>query len=132
MVVPADPRRARPRSPGGGHRSPSRGGAVGLCRRGAVRVCTEEARRPVHRPGGGMIVVAANSGLPARPGWYFNLMAEPRARVAVEGRTLAVRAEQLGGPEAAACWQRVLRAAPARYSSPIMSGAGSPHRRNQR
>jgi deazaflavin-dependent oxidoreductase (nitroreductase family) len=64
-----------------------------------------------------MIVVAANSGLPAPPGWYFNLMAEPRARVDVDGRTLWVRAEQLSTPEAAESWQRVLSAAPdyARY-----------------
>ena len=67
--------------------------------------------------GESMIVVAANSGLPASPGWYFNLMAEPRARVDVDGRTLWVRAEQLSTPEAAESWQRVLSAAPdyARY-----------------
>ena len=32
------------------------------------------------------IVVAANSGLASPPGWYFNLTANPRARVEVEGR----------------------------------------------
>ena len=34
----------------------------------------------------GMVVVAANSGLPSHPGWYFNLRADPRARVEVAGR----------------------------------------------
>jgi deazaflavin-dependent oxidoreductase (nitroreductase family) len=64
-----------------------------------------------------MIVVAANSGLPSPPAWYFNLTAEPRARVEVMGRTLAVRAEELSEEEAAAFWPRVLQAAPdyARY-----------------
>jgi deazaflavin-dependent oxidoreductase (nitroreductase family) len=64
-----------------------------------------------------MIVVAANSGLPSPPGWYFNLTADPRARVEVGGRRLAVRAEELSAEEAAAFWPRVLQAAPdyARY-----------------
>jgi deazaflavin-dependent oxidoreductase (nitroreductase family) len=64
-----------------------------------------------------MIVVAANSGLPTHPGWYFNLKAHPKARVEVEGRTLEVRAEQLSPEEAAAFWPRVLATAPdyARY-----------------
>jgi deazaflavin-dependent oxidoreductase (nitroreductase family) len=53
-----------------------------------------------------MIVVATNSGLPAPPGWYFNLTADPRAR-----------AEELSADEAADFWPRVLEAAPdyARY-----------------
>ena len=67
--------------------------------------------------GENMIVVAANSGLPSPPGWYFNLTANPRARVEVAGRTLAVRAEELSAEEAAAFWPHVLHAAPdyARY-----------------
>jgi deazaflavin-dependent oxidoreductase (nitroreductase family) len=59
-----------------------------------------------------MIVVAANSGLPAPPAWYFNLMADPRARVEVLDRTLYVRAEELSVDEAVAFWPRVLVAAP--------------------
>jgi F420H(2)-dependent quinone reductase len=64
-----------------------------------------------------IIVVAANSGLPSPPGWYFNLIADPRARVEVGGRTLQVRAEELSADAAAAFWPRVLEAAPdyARY-----------------
>jgi deazaflavin-dependent oxidoreductase (nitroreductase family) len=67
--------------------------------------------------GDDMIIVAANSGLPSPPGWYFNLTADPRARVDVEGRTLRVRAEELSADEAAAFWPRVLQVAPdyARY-----------------
>ena len=64
-----------------------------------------------------LVVVAANSGLPSPPGWYFNLMADPSARVDVGGRTLDVRAEELPAEEAAAFWPRVLAIAPdyARY-----------------
>ena len=67
--------------------------------------------------GEAMVVVAANSGLPSPPGWYFNLTADPRAWVEIGGRRLAVRAEELSAEEAAAFWPRVLRAAPdyARY-----------------
>jgi deazaflavin-dependent oxidoreductase (nitroreductase family) len=62
--------------------------------------------------GDDMIVVAANSGLPAPPGWYFNLTADPRARVEVEDRTVQVRAQELSDEEAAAFWPRVLQVAP--------------------
>jgi deazaflavin-dependent oxidoreductase (nitroreductase family) len=64
-----------------------------------------------------MIVVAANSGLPSPPGWYFNLTADPFVRVEVWGRTLQARAEELSAEEAASFWPRVLQVAPdyARY-----------------
>jgi len=64
-----------------------------------------------------MIVVAANSGLPSPPGWYFNLTANPRARIEVMDRTLHVRAEELSDDEADAFWPHVLQTAPdyARY-----------------
>ena len=64
-----------------------------------------------------MIVVAANSGLPSPPGWYFNLTADPFVRVEVGDRTLQARAEELSAEEAAVFWPRVLQVAPdyARY-----------------
>jgi deazaflavin-dependent oxidoreductase (nitroreductase family) len=67
--------------------------------------------------GGDMIVVAANSGLSSPPGWYFNLTADPVARVEVGNRTLPVRAEELPADETTAFWPRVLQVAPdyARY-----------------
>jgi deazaflavin-dependent oxidoreductase (nitroreductase family) len=67
--------------------------------------------------GDALIVVAANSGLPSPPGWYFNLTVDPWAKVEVGGRILAVRAQELSADEAAAFWPQILRAAPdyARY-----------------
>jgi deazaflavin-dependent oxidoreductase (nitroreductase family) len=62
--------------------------------------------------GDALIVVAANSGLPSPPGWYFNLTADPMGRVEVGERTLQVRAEELSAEEAAAFWPRVLEVAP--------------------
>ena len=67
--------------------------------------------------GDDMIIVAANSGLPSPPGWYFNLTADPLARVEVGDRTLQALAEELSAEEAVAFWPRVLQVAPdyARY-----------------
>lgn len=62
--------------------------------------------------GDALVVVAANGGLAANPGWYYNLTAHPRAYIEVEGRQLDVRAEQLSPAEAAAFWPRVLKVAP--------------------
>jgi deazaflavin-dependent oxidoreductase (nitroreductase family) len=62
-----------------------------------------------------MVVVAANGGMPNHPGWYFNLKADPDAgveiynsvrepdeqRPEIDGRKIAVRAEELSAEEAA-------------------------------
>jgi deazaflavin-dependent oxidoreductase (nitroreductase family) len=58
--------------------------------------------------GDSMLLAAANDGGASHPGWYHNLVANPSARVEVMGRTLAVRAEELSGDEAAAGWQRIV------------------------
>jgi deazaflavin-dependent oxidoreductase (nitroreductase family) len=62
--------------------------------------------------GDAMIVAAANDGGSGHPGWYFNLKAEPAARVEVMGRAIAVRAEELPADEAGAWWARILRRDP--------------------
>jgi F420H(2)-dependent quinone reductase len=59
-----------------------------------------------------MIVAAANDGGASHPGWYFNLVANPAARVEVMGRKIPVRAEVLAAAEAAEAWERVLRRDP--------------------
>lgn len=62
--------------------------------------------------GGAMVVVAANDGGAAHPGWYFNLVTSPDAFVEVDGRRIPVRASVLGPDEAARWWERILEAAP--------------------
>jgi deazaflavin-dependent oxidoreductase (nitroreductase family) len=62
--------------------------------------------------GEAMVIAAANDGASSHPGWCFNLVADPVARVEVMGRTLAVRAVELPPDEAADWWQRIVRRAP--------------------
>jgi deazaflavin-dependent oxidoreductase (nitroreductase family) len=62
--------------------------------------------------GEAMILAAANDGGTTHPGWYYNLAAEPTARVEIEGRTLDVRAEELPPWEAAGWWQQIVRIQP--------------------
>jgi deazaflavin-dependent oxidoreductase (nitroreductase family) len=98
----------------------TRGRLVRLWRRRALILTTTGRRTGLPRTvvvqyfpdGAGMVVVAANSGLPTHPAWYLNLSAHPRAEVEVDGRTLPVRAEVLPTEEADAWWPRVLQAAP--------------------
>jgi len=103
----------------------TRGRIVRLWRRRALVLTTRG--RHTGRPrtvvvqyfpdGAGMVVVAANSGMPTHPAWYLNLLADPRAVVEVEGRTVPVRAVPMTRDEAAAWWPHVLEVAPdyARY-----------------
>jgi deazaflavin-dependent oxidoreductase (nitroreductase family) len=69
------------------------------------------------RDGPDLIIVAANSGRPSHPDWYYNLTASPTARVQIMDRVLEVRAEELPDEAAAAVWPRILQVAPsyARY-----------------
>lgn len=64
------------------------------------------------RDGDAVVVAAANDGGASHPGWYFNLTADPAARVEVMGRTVAVHADELPADEAAVWWQRILRRDP--------------------
>jgi deazaflavin-dependent oxidoreductase (nitroreductase family) len=67
----------------------------------------------VFQDGSDLFVVAANSGLPRPPGWYFNLVAEPHVVGELDGHRLSLRAELLSETEAADRWHRlVLTVAP--------------------
>lgn len=67
----------------------------------------------VFQEGPDLFVVAANSGLPRPPGWYFNLVAQPRVLGELDGQQLDLYAEELSEAEAADRWHRVvLTAAP--------------------
>jgi deazaflavin-dependent oxidoreductase (nitroreductase family) len=83
-------------------------GRIGRLWRRRVLVLTTRGRRSGRRravplqyfpDGETMVVVAANSGLPRLPGWYFNPTANERAAVEVEGHTFEVRTEELGDDE---------------------------------
>lgn len=62
--------------------------------------------------GATMVVVAANSGRPANPDWFYNLMANPIAWVEIRDRALVVRAEPVLADDAATFWPRILQRAP--------------------
>ena len=67
----------------------------------------------VFADGSDLFVVAANSGLARRPGWYFNLLAEPRVVGELDGQRLQLLAEPLSDAQAADPWhQSVLGVAP--------------------
>jgi deazaflavin-dependent oxidoreductase (nitroreductase family) len=59
-----------------------------------------------------LIVASANGG-PRNPAWYYNLAAHPdQVKIEVAGRTIAVTAEQLHGPERDEAWQQITTAVP--------------------
>jgi deazaflavin-dependent oxidoreductase (nitroreductase family) len=62
--------------------------------------------------GDAMILAAANDGGRSHPGWYFNLCANPKARVEVRGRALPVRAEILPSGDAGDWWRRIVHIQP--------------------
>lgn len=67
----------------------------------------------VFQNGPHLFVVAANSGLQRPPGWYLNLMAEPRLVGELEGHWLQLRAERLSDTAASDRWHKtVLAVAP--------------------
>jgi deazaflavin-dependent oxidoreductase (nitroreductase family) len=59
-----------------------------------------------------MVVTAANDGGDAYPGWYHNLKADPQARIEVDGRRVAVSAEELPAEEADGWWTRIVERDP--------------------
>ena len=56
--------------------------------------------------------VADPSGAPRHPGWYWNLKANPEARVRIKDRTLRVRAEEAEGDEKRRLWTRLVEMYP--------------------
>jgi deazaflavin-dependent oxidoreductase (nitroreductase family) len=59
----------------------------------------------------GYVIVASNAGQPTNPGWYFNLMSNPRVLVQVMDKVFNVTAEVLSGDARAQAWQQVVEAA---------------------
>ena len=62
---------------------------------------------------GSWLVVASANGAANNPAWYYNIAAHPdRVRIEVDGRTVAVTAEQLRDGERAEAWQQITTTAP--------------------
>ena len=62
---------------------------------------------------GSWLIIASANGAAGNPAWYYNIAAHPdRVQIEVEGRKVAVAAEQLHGPERAEAWQQITTAAP--------------------
>jgi deazaflavin-dependent oxidoreductase (nitroreductase family) len=59
-----------------------------------------------------LVVIASNYGRPNNPGWYHNLLADPRAVVAWEGSSVQLQARELKGAERQRLIARGLEAYP--------------------
>jgi deazaflavin-dependent oxidoreductase (nitroreductase family) len=57
-----------------------------------------------------LVICASNNGQAHAPGWYWNLLDHPRARVQVGRMTYDVIAQEVEGEEYERLWQRFLRA----------------------
>lgn len=60
----------------------------------------------------GLVVVASNWGQAHHPAWYYNLRADPRATVVVNGATRGVRAVMATEDRRARIWQEGLKVYP--------------------
>jgi deazaflavin-dependent oxidoreductase (nitroreductase family) len=64
-------------------------------------------------PDGSWLIVASAAGAAGNPAWYYNIAAHPdQVQIDVEGRKVAVTAQQLHGTERAEAWQQIITAAP--------------------
>jgi deazaflavin-dependent oxidoreductase (nitroreductase family) len=62
---------------------------------------------------GSWLIVASAAGAPRNPAWYHNIAAHPdKVRIELAGRTVAVTAEQLHGPERERAWRQITAVAP--------------------
>jgi len=50
-------------------------------------------------------LVGSNWGKPQQPAWYYNLLAQPGARIEVRGKTIPVEARPANGAEYERLWQ---------------------------
>ena len=59
------------------------------------------------------LIVASAAGAARNPAWYHNIVAHPeQVKIEIDGRTIPVTAEQLGGAERDLAWQQITAAAP--------------------
>ena len=62
--------------------------------------------------GENLVVVASVGGAPKHPDWYWNLKANPEARVQIKDRTLRVSAEEAKDEEKRRLWRLVVEMYP--------------------
>jgi deazaflavin-dependent oxidoreductase (nitroreductase family) len=86
------------------------------------------------RSGEDFVVIASNWGQRHNPGWYYNLLAHPKATVTLDGATFDALAREATAPERDLFWAQAVRMYPAwniykaralRREFPIL-----PHRRS--
>jgi len=62
---------------------------------------------------GSWLIVASANGAANNPSWYHNIAAQPgKVQIELDGRKVAVTAEQLHGPEREKAWQEITTASP--------------------
>ncbi|RMI30792.1 nitroreductase/quinone reductase family protein [Nocardia stercoris] len=66
-----------------------------------------------HRAGANLVVFAANGGRGNRPGWYYNLRANPAATVEVGTETYTATAEFASASERQRLWDELVEKFPA-------------------
>jgi len=70
-----------------------------LTSKGARSGQDREAVLSVSRTGERYVIVASKSGAPTHPEWYHNLLANPEAKVEVDGESFRARATEVVGDE---------------------------------
>src|SRR3954452_16563177 len=100
------------------------GGEVGhIWKRGStILLLTTSGRRTgeprtvplIYAEGGGAyVVIASKGGAPEHPGWYRNLLAEPRVEVQIEDEVFPASARTAEGDERQRLWELAARQWPA-------------------
>lgn len=93
----------------GGRIGHSAGGITNLLLTTTGRRSGEERTVPLAylADGDDFVVVASNGGADRHPAWWLNLQHDPRARVQVGSRTLAVAAREAAAAEHARLWPKL-------------------------
>lgn len=93
--------------------------ALGLIPSLVITTTGRRSGRPRSNPllyvpdGDAFVVTGSNWGQSDQPAWALNLMADPRATVAVRGRRIRVRAQLASGPERDRLWRLLVTEWPA-------------------
>jgi deazaflavin-dependent oxidoreductase (nitroreductase family) len=64
------------------------------------------------RDGANFVLIASKGGSPSHPGWYLNLLAQPRAQIQVKAQKLDVTARIAEGEERERLWRGAVQVWP--------------------